>query len=99
MENILVNIRNEECLRPCEKIEYSGSITKAHQNKMKLLPFAPPDTEQYVGIWIHYDDFIVQEYQEYFVLGVNGLVSSIGGFLGLFLGLSSMSFAEWIKLK
>ena len=99
LENILVNIRNEECLRPCEKIEYSGSITKAHQNKMKLLPFAPPDTKQYVGIWIHYDDFIVQEYQEYFVLNVSGLVSSIGGFLGLFLGLSSMSFAEWIKLK
>ena len=98
LEKILVNDWNEKCLRPCEKIEYTGSMTMAHENSMKLMPF-DLDTKQHVGIWIQYDDFMVQEHQEFFVLDENGLVASIGGFMGIFLGLSTLSIAEWIHRK
>ena len=98
LELILVNVRHEECLRPCEKIEYTGGMTMAHENSRKLMSWAP-DTSQYVGIWVQYDDFIVQEHQEFFVLDESGLVASIGGFMGIFLGLSTLSIAEWIHRK
>ena len=99
MEKIFVQTKYETCLKPCKKIEYVGSMNMAHQNSRKLMPHQVPNASQYVGVWVQYDSFIVQEQQEYFILDGNGMVSSIGGFLGIFLGFSTLSIAEWIHLK
>ena len=80
-------------------MEYIGSMTLGHQNSRKLTPYQIANASQFVGITVRYDSFLVQEHQEYFILDGNGLVSSIGGFLGLFLGCSTLSIAQWIYLK
>ena len=99
MDTILVQKKYKECLRPCEKMEYVGSMTLLHQNSKKLAPYQYANASQFVGVLIKYDSFLVQEQQEYFILDENELVSNIGGFLGMFLGLSTLSIAEWIHLK
>ena len=104
MEQILVQEKAEKfegCLKPCKKIEYVGSMTKVNQNARKLSSHQVDvnAASQYVGVWVKYDSFKVQEHQEYFILDKGGLVSSIGGFLGIFLGFSTLSIAEWIHLK
>ena len=99
LEKILVQDKFEACLKPCQKIEYVGSMTMAHQNFRKLLTYQDKNANQFIGVWIKYDTFKVQEHQEYFILDTNGLFSSIGGFLGMFLGFSTLSIAEWIHLK
>ena len=101
METILVQQSYEACLKPCKKIEYVGSMTKVNQNARKLSSHQVDvnAASQYVGVWVKYDSFKVQEHQEYFILDKGGLVSSIGGFLGIFLGFSTLSIAEWIHLK
>ena len=99
MEKIFVQTKYETCLKPCKKIEYVGNMNMAHQNSRKLMPHQVPNASQYVGVWVQYDSFIVQEQQEYFILDGNELVSSIGGFLGMFLGFSTLSIAEWIHFK
>ena len=99
LDTILVQKKYKECLRPCEKMEYIGSMTLLHQNSKKLAPYQYANASQFVGVLIKYDSFLVQEQQEYFILDENELVSNIGGFLGMFLGLSTLSIAEWIHLK
>ena len=102
MEKILVQEKSEmfeKCLKPCKKIEYVGTMTMAHQNSRKLSSHQIINASQYLGVWVRYDSFKIQEHQEYFILDKGGLVSSIGGFLGIFLGFSTLSIAEWIHLK
>ena len=99
MDTILVQKTYEACLRPCEKMEYIGSMTLGHQNSRKLTPYQIANASQFVGVLVNYDSFLVQEQEEYFILDGNELVSSIGGFLGMFLGFSTLSIAEWIHFK
>ena len=44
-----------------------------------------------------YDDFVIENRKEYFVMNEDGLVSPVGGFLGLFLGSSLVSVIEWFS--
>ena len=44
-----------------------------------------------------YDDFVIENKKEYFVMNEDGLVSAVGGFLGLFLGSSLVSVIEWFS--
>ena len=43
-----------------------------------------------------YEEFVITTKEEYFVMNEDGLVSAVGGFLGLFLGSSCVSVIEWI---
>ena len=42
-----------------------------------------------------YNDFIMDISKEYFVMSPGALISTIGGFLGLFLGFSCLSVTFW----
>ena len=43
-----------------------------------------------------YEELLIETKQEYFVMDGLGLISTIGGFLGLFLGSSIVSIIDWI---
>ena len=46
-----------------------------------------------------YDDLFMNIAQEYLVMDGAGLVSTVGGFLGLFLGSSCVSIIDWFASK
>ena len=86
-------------MRPCNKIEYLASMNLGHQNSRKLMKYTDPNASQHLGVWVRYDDFVVQEQREFFILDESGLVASIGGFLGMFLGFSTLTIGQWVHQK
>ena len=98
LEHTLINGSYEKCLKPCEKVEYSAELTLVHKNS-KILGKIQFNSDDYTSLFHEYDDFTVQEFQEFIILDGGALLSSIGGFLGLFLGFSTLSIADWIHSK
>ena len=53
-------------------------------------------TNEFLALWFMYDEFLINTKQEYLVVDSELMMSGIGGFLGLFLGSSCLSIAQWI---
>ena len=62
--------------------------------------FVGNDTETDLQLWLSFATDIVKQEKEYLVYDFNGIVSSVGGGLGLFLGFSCLStciqLSKWI---
>ena len=99
LENLLINGTDENCLKPCKKIEYSAKLTMVHENRNILTTQKTPSDGVTFSLLFAYEDFNVQENQEFMIIDGGALLSSVGGFLGLFLGFSTLSVAEWIQVK
>ena len=65
---------------------------------LKHMAWWPPQTytNEFLALWFMYDEFLINNKQEYLVVDSDLLISRIGGFLGLFLGSSCLSIAQWI---
>ena len=89
-----------KCIKPCQTVSYEVSIQKLHQN-VKLLSGQDYNETNMYALRFVYDEFLVNTKQEYFVMNKDSLMSTIGGFLGLFLGWSCLSIVDWLiqKLK
>ena len=86
------------CMKPCKTTSFEVSLKKSHENG-KVLGFSKTKMAATPGIFLlnfKYDEFVIEHKKEYFVMDMDGLVSNIGGFLGLFLGSSCVSIIEWI---
>ena len=85
------------CIRPCKTVSFEVSLKKSHNND-KLLGNTKLSTTLNGKFLLNfiYDDFVIENKKEYFVMTLDGLVSAVGGFLGLFLGYSLVSIIEWI---
>ena len=84
-----------KCVKPCKTTSFDVSLEKMDQNGKKFLKYAP----QNKGIFFlnfNYNEFIIEKKQEYFIMDNAGLISTVGGFLGLFLGSSCVSIIDWI---
>ena len=84
------------CIRPCKTTSFEISMKKDHENS-KLL--GSDKLKTFNGKFLLnfiYDDFVIENKIEYFVMNEEVLVSAVGGFLGLFLGSSLVSVIEWI---
>ena len=87
-----------KCIKPCKTSGFDVSLKKEHENG-KILgniytkKFATPG--RFILLF-KYNDIVIETKQEYFVMNEDGLISAVGGFLGLFLGSSLVSIIEWI---
>ena len=59
--------------------------------------FSSPYRQDKFGFALYYEEFLVQNQEEYLVMDAGTLISTIGGFLGLFLGWSCLSIGEWFS--
>jgi hypothetical protein len=86
-----------KCIRPCKTASFGVSLKKDHEND-KLL--GSDKLKTFNGKFLLnfiYDDFVIENKKEYFVMNEDGLISAVGGFLGLFLGSSLVSVIEWFS--
>jgi len=100
LEQILVNSQYEACMKPCSKVEYFAAVSKTHKNS-KILSRFPTMNDETIsfGLFFNFEEFIITEKKEYFILDETTLLSSVGGCLGMFLGFSTLTIADWIQNK
>ena len=91
LEQFLTNT-SSKCLKPCKTITYAARFRDMNKNARLL---AGHKHYPFVSLGLHYDEFMVDLTKEYFVMSPGALVSTIGGFLGLFLGFSCLSITYW----
>ena len=87
-----------KCIKPCKTSGFEVSLKKEHENA-KLLGNIYTKTLATPGRFLllfKYSDIVFEAKQEYLIMNEGGLISAIGGFLGLFLGSSLVSVIEWI---
>jgi hypothetical protein len=98
LATILYSSKNpSKCIRPCKTSSFDVSMRKRHENDQLLLP--SQFQQLFAGkFYINFKsaDFTIETKNEYFVINQDGLISAVGGFLGLFLGSSLVSVIEWI---
>ena len=92
--NILNNENDSTCLRPCKTISYKAMFRKMHHNS-RTLSDETNEIKDWIGFGLVYGNVQVTTNHEYYVMSKEALVSSIGGFLGMFLGFSSLSIINW----
>jgi hypothetical protein len=86
-----------DCPEECDSIQYdiSHSFTKlSTQNKV----FKNLQIENYVSFAVFYESLQYTVIDQMAQMNVFDLISNIGGNLGLFIGISFLSFAELIEL-
>ena len=96
LRKILYNQTSTKCIKPCHTSSYEISLRKVHKNAVFLSGQRELITNDKYGLVFIYEEFMVQTREEYLVMDEDTLVSTIGGFLGLFLGWSCLSIGEWI---
>ena len=89
---------NSSCIKPCKSASFQVSLQKKDGNgkllgNSKIKELATPGR---FLLNFKYDDFVIDNKKEYLVMNEDGLISALGGFLGLFLGSSCVSVIEWI---
>ena len=90
------NESQPKCIRPCRTVEYEISLQKKNENgKLLLKKEYSSGSDGAFLLGFKYDDLVKDTKQEYLVMDGPGLVSTVGGFLGLFLGSSCVSIIEW----
>ena len=88
LKQILKNTSSTTCIIPCRTITYGVSFRKMNKNARLL---KGQKYFSFVSFGLYYNDFIMDISKEYFVMSPGALISTIGGFLGLFLGFSCLS--------
>ena len=91
----LNNENDSTCLRPCKTISYKATFRKMHHNS-RTLSDETNEIKDWIGFGLVYGNVQVTTNHEYYVMSKEALVSSIGGFLGMFLGFSSLSIINWL---
>ena len=79
----LLNMAKISCKKSCKIINYNG-ISKPIMGYV--------NTRQLVWIEYSFNSNEIQVHQEYFIYGIDELVGSVGGILGLFIGFSFVDF-------
>ena len=92
LKQILKNTSSTTCIIPCRTITYGVSFRKMNKNARLL---KGQKYYSFVSFGLYYNDFIMDISKEYFVMSPGALISTIGGFLGLFLGFSCLSVTFW----
>ena len=87
-----------KCIKPCKTTSFDVALDKHHENG-KVLGNERVKTLATAGRFIlnfKYYEFVIDAKKEFFIMNEAGLISAVGGFLGLFLGSSCVSVIEWI---
>ena len=84
-----------KCVKPCKTTSFDVSLEEMHQNSKKFDLYANKNNDIFY-LNLIYDEFLIETKQEYFIMDEAGLISTVGGFLGLFLGSSCVSIIDWI---
>ena len=96
LENILYPEENDtiKCVKPCKTTSFDVTFERMHKNIQKFNKRNPNKDVFYLKLY--YNEFVIETKQEYFLMDLAGLMSTVGGFLGLFLGSSCVSIIDWI---
>ena len=94
------NPSSEKCTIPCNLTTFTSTIWKGHKNAFALFDYSENDM-QYENFFrlILGSDGKTQIATEYIFMNINGLLSAIGGNLGMFLGFSVFSIYQMISNK
>ena len=84
-----------KCVKPCKTTSFDVSLEKVHKNVQKFSKYGVKDKDVFY-LNLNYNEFLIETKQEYFIMDLAGLMSTVGGFLGLFLGSSCVSIIDWI---
>ena len=97
LENILYPEENDtiKCVKPCKTTSFDVTFEKMHKNVKKFNKRGNEHKDVFY-LNICYNEFVIETKQEYFLMDLAGLMSTVGGFLGLFLGSSCVSIIDWI---
>jgi hypothetical protein len=100
----------QECPLECDSIDYQYSVSSVdmdieqflqyilQSNGINLLDFLNNNNENFISIRIYYDKASYTRINEIPKIEIVDLIANIGGNLGLFLGVSFLSFAEIFEL-
>ena len=96
LKDILYPEENDtiKCVKPCKTTSFDVTFEKMHKNIQKFNKRGPNKDVFYLKLY--YNEFVIETKQEYFLMDLAGLMSTVGGFLGLFLGSSCVSIIDWI---
>ena len=97
LKSILYPEENDtiKCVKPCKTTSFDVTFEKMHKNIQKFNKRGNKDKDVFY-LNICYNEFVIETKQEYFLMDLAGLMSTVGGFLGLFLGSSCVSIIDWI---
>ena len=94
------NPSSETCTIPCNLTTFTSTIWKGHQNAFALFGYSGYDLQnENFSILMLGSDGKTQIGTEYIYMNINGLLSAIGGNLGMFLGFSVFSIYQIISKK
>ena len=83
------------CVKPCKTTSFDVTYEEMHNNVQKFNKKGLKNKDVFY-LNFCYNDFVIETKQEYFIMDEAGLISTVGGFLGLFLGSSCVSIIDWI---
>ena len=93
--NVSMKILNE-CSRACKILQFSGKMESKSDN------YSDSSKIIYLGYWFNHENEM-EVFQEYLIYEITGIIGSIGGTLGLFVGFSfldlSTKLIEILKKK
>ena len=80
------------CHKSCSTLEYSGEVTLIRPYQS----WKPNASSYYLYITLRYPDFMANVYEEYLICDALGMIGSVGGTLGMFIGFSMTGIISWI---
>ena len=77
----------DTCSKACATFQYTGEMNS------QFTGFTNNSREVYIGYWFNYEDE-VDMFEEYLIYEITGVIGSIGGTLGLFIGFSFLDISK-----
>ena len=86
--------KGKKCLKPCKSFHFEAKIQEIHQN-LWIFDGANKELQSLTLAWI-FDEYKIETFKEFYIMNLDSVVAIIGGYLGLFLGISLLTISNLI---
>ncbi len=97
MKEALVNDTFSKCVKPCKTLTYGAELISMHKNSKLVSRFQIEQPGAFF-FGMYFEQFKINYKEEYVLMTWTNFFSTIGGFLGLFMGYSILTLGEWISV-